>query len=43
MLLPPLATQIKKPYTPALARWLGWLEYFPIHQEVEGSIPSQGT
>ena len=27
----------------ALARWLGWLEHHPIHQKVEGLIPSQGT
>ena len=25
-----------------LAMWLSWLERHPIHQKVEGSIPSQG-
>ena len=27
----------------ALAGWLSWLEPCPIHQNVAGSIPSQGT
>ena len=27
----------------ALAKWLSWLECHPIHQKVEGLIPSQGT
>ena len=27
----------------ALARQLSWLEYCPIHQKVEGLIPSQGA
>ena len=26
----------------ALARWLSWLEYHPIHQKVAGSIPGSG-
>nr|KAF6360086.1 hypothetical protein mMyoMyo1_011044 [Myotis myotis] len=26
----------------ALAGWLTWLEHCPMHQKVEGSIPSQG-
>ena len=27
----------------ALARWLSWLQCHPIHQEVTGLVPSQGT
>ena len=26
----------------ALARWLGWLEHRPTHQEVAGLIPGWG-
>ena len=29
--------------TPALARWLSWLEHRPMHLKVAGSISGQGT
>ena len=27
----------------ALAEWLGWVEYHPVHQKVRGFIAGQGT
>ena len=27
----------------ALTRWLSWLEHYPMHQKVAGSIPSQSA
>ena len=38
--------KLKKRISPcpvAMARWISWLECYPIHQKVVGSLPNQGT